>query len=321
MSYSSDVKDEISALPLKNLIEQMYELEGMLRLASEIIIEADGIKISFQTANANVARRFLNLLKNYIKCDISIASKKVNRLNQNNIYYININSMSDALLEEFGLLTNSPNTDEIVSSNETISAYLRGAFLVKGSVNSPSSSNYHLEIYTTSSEESVFIQALMNHFDLNAKITKRRDNYIIYMKALESIKDFLRIIGSVQAVFKLEEAQIERELHSNVQRKLNIEVANDSKALKSAQEQLKYIRYIEYNYQLEKLDGRLLLIMKVRKQNPEASLNELIDILKNEHGEIITKSGLNHRLQRLKELAIDLMEKKAKSWKKDSNNI
>lgn len=313
MSYSSDVKDEISALPLKNLIEQMYELEGMLRLASEIIIEADGIKISFQTANANVARRFLNLLKNYIKCDISIASKKVNRLNQNNIYYININSMSDALLEEFGLLTNSPNTDEIVSSSETIAAYLRGAFLVKGSVNSPSSSNYHLEIYTTSSEESVFIQALMNHFDLNAKITKRRDNYIIYMKALESIKDFLRIIGSVQAVFKLEEAQIERELHSNVQRKLNIEVANDSKALKSAQEQLKYIRYIEYNYQLEKLDGRLLLIMKVRKQNPEASLNELIDILKNEHGEIITKSGLNHRLQRLKEIAIDLMEKKAKS--------
>lgn len=313
MSYSSDVKDEISALPLKNLIEQMYELEGMLRLASEIIIEADGIKISFQTANANVARRFLNLLKNYIKCDISIASKKVNRLNQNNIYYININSMSDALLEEFGLLTNSPNTDEIVSSSETIAAYLRGAFLVKGSVNSPSSSNYHLEIYTTSSEESVFIQALMNHFDLNAKITKRRDNYIIYMKALESIKDFLRIIGSVQAVFKLEEAQIERELHSNVQRKLNIEVANDSKALKSAQEQLKYIRYIEYNYQLEKLDGRLLLIMKVRKQNPEASLNELIDILKNEHGEIITKSGLNHRLQRLKEIAVDLMEKKAKS--------
>ena len=321
MSYSSDVKDEISAIPLKNLIEQMYELEGMLRLASEIIIEADGIKISFQTANANVARRFLNLLKNYIKCDISIASKKVNRLNQNNIYYININSMSDALLEEFGLLTNSPNTDEIVSSSETIAAYLRGAFLVKGSVNSPSSSNYHLEIYTTSSEESVFIQALLNHFDLNAKITKRRDNYIIYMKALESIKDFLRIIGSVQAVFMLEEAQIERELHSNVQRKLNIEVANDSKALKSAQEQLKYIRYIEYNYQLEKLDGRLLLIMKVRKQNPEASLNELIDILKNEHGEIITKSGLNHRLQRLKEIAVDLMEKKAKSWKKDSNNI
>lgn len=321
MSYSSDVKDEISALPTKNLIEQMYELESMLRLASEVIIESSGIKISFQTANANVARRFLTLLKNYIKCDVSIASKKVNRLNQNNIYYININSMSDAILEEFGLLTKSPNQDEILSNSDTIAAYLRGAFLVKGSVNSPDSSNYHLEIYTTSGEESVFIQALMNHFDLNAKITKRRDNYVIYMKALESIKDFLRIIGSIQAAFKLEEAQIERELHSNVQRKLNIEVANDSKALKSAQEQLKYIRYIEYNYPLEKLDGRLLLIMKVRKQNPEASLNELIEILEVQYDEHITKSGLNHRLSRIKELALDLMEKKGEAWKKVGNNI
>ena len=153
----------------------------------------------------------------------------------------------------------------------------------------------------------------MNHFDLNAKITKRRDNYVIYMKALESIKDFLRIIGSVQSAFKLEEAQIERELHSSVQRKLNIELANDSKTLKSAAEQLKYIRFIEYNYPLEKLDGRILLIMKVRKQNPEASLNELIDILKDKHNEHITKSGLNHRLNRIKELALELMEKKANS--------
>ncbi len=313
MSFSSDVKDELSQLPLKNLIHQMYELEGMLRLSSEIIIESSGLKISFQTTNANVARRFLQLLKNYVKAEVEIVSKKVNRLNQNNIYYININSMSDALLDEFGLLTTSPNQDEILSQDENISAYLRGVFLVKGSVNSPDSSNYHLEVYTTSGDDAIFIQALMNHYDLNAKITKRRDNYVIYMKALESIKDFLRIIGSVTSAFKLEEAQIERELHSNVQRKLNIEVANDSKALKSASEQLKYIRYLEYNYPLEKLDGRLLLIMKVRKQNPEASLNELIEILKTEHDEVITKSGLNHRLNRIKEIAINLMERKAKS--------
>jgi cell division protein WhiA len=313
MSFSSDVKDELSQLPLKNLIHQMYELEGMLRLSSEIIIESSGLKISFQTTNANVARRFLQLLKNYVKAEVEIVSKKVNRLNQNNIYYININSMSDALLDEFGLLTTSPNQDEILSQDENISAYLRGVFLVKGSVNSPDSSNYHLEVYTTSGDDAIFIQALMNHYDLNAKITKRRDNYVIYMKALESIKDFLRIIGSVTSAFKLEEAQIERELHSNVQRKLNIEVANDSKALKSANEQLKYIRYLEYNYPLEKLDGRLLLIMKVRKQNPEASLNELIEILKTEHDEVITKSGLNHRLNRIKEIAMNLMERKAKS--------
>ncbi len=310
MSYSSDVKDELSVQPLKNLIEQMYELESMLRIASEVIIENNTIKISFQTANANVARRFLALLKNYIKCDVTIAQKKVSRLNQNNMYYVKINSMSDAILDEFGLLTGSKNHDEIMQTDETIKAYLRGAFLVKGSVNSPASSNYHLEIATTSGDEAVFIQALMNHFDLNAKITKRRDNYVIYMKSLEQIKDFLRLIGVVKEVFKIEEAQIERELHQNIQRKVNIEVANDSKILKSAQEQLKYIRYVEYNYPLETLDGRLLLIMKVRKMHPEASLNELIEILEKDYDEHITKSGLNHRLARIKEIALQLMEEK-----------
>ncbi len=313
MSYSSDVKDELSVQPLKNLIEQMYELESMLRIASEVIIEDSTIKISFQTANANVARRFLALLKNYIKCDVTIVQKKVSRLNQNNMYYVKINTMSDAILDEFGLLTTSKNHDEIMQSDETIKAYLRGAFLVKGSVNSPSSSNYHLEVSTTSGEEAVFIQALMNHFDLNAKITKRRDNYVIYMKSLEQIKDFLRLIGTVKEVFKIEEAQIERELHQNIQRKVNIEVANDSKILKSAQEQLKYIRYVEYNYPLETLDGRLLLIMKVRKMHPEASLNELISILEKDYDEHITKSGLNHRLARIKEIALQLMEEKAES--------
>jgi DNA-binding protein WhiA len=147
----------------------------------------------------------------------------------------------------------------------------------------------------------------MNHFDLNAKITRRRDNYVIYMKALESIKDFLRIIGSIQSAFKLEEAQIERELHSNVQRKLNIEVANDSKALKSAQEQLKYIRYIEYNYPLENIDSKLLMVMKVRKEYPEHSLSQLLDIIHDNYDDKLTKSGLNHRLRKLKEIALEHM--------------
>ncbi len=313
MSYSSDVKDELSVQPLKNLIEQMYELESMLRIASEVIIEDNTIKISFQTANANVARRFLALLKNYIKCDVEIAKKKVSRLNQNNMYYVKINTMSDAILDEFGLLTGAKNHDEIMQNEDTIKAYLRGAFLVKGSVNSPESSNYHLEISTTSGDEAVFIQALMNYFDLNAKITKRRDNYVIYMKSLDQIKDFLRLIGTIKEVFKIEEAQIEREMHQNIQRKVNIEVANDSKILKSAAEQLKYIRYVEYNYPLETLDGRLLLIMKVRKMHPEASLNELIEILEKDYDEHITKSGLNHRLSRIKEIALQLMDEKEES--------
>ena len=248
MSFSSNVKDELCQLKLSNLEIQMVELEAMLRLSSEITINVNGIGVQFQTTNPLVAKRLLALLKNYIKCDVDIASKKVNRLNQNNTYMINIKTMSDAIIEEFGLLTNSKNQSVISDNEEFRSAYLRGSFLVKGSVNSPESSNYHLEISTTNADESIFIQSLMNSYDLDAKIIKRRNLFVVYIKSIETIKDFLRIVGSQDQAFLIEESQIVREISTNIQRKINIEVANDAKSLNAAQEQLKYIRYLEYNY-------------------------------------------------------------------------
>ena len=104
MSFSSNVKDELSQLKLDNQLISMYELEAMVRLSSEIVINGNGVAVDFVTVNPLVAKRFLTLLKNYIKCDVNIASKKVNKLNQLNQYYIIVNSMSDVIIEEFGLL-------------------------------------------------------------------------------------------------------------------------------------------------------------------------------------------------------------------------
>ena len=185
MSFSSNVKDELCQLKLSNLETQMYELEAMLRLSSEITISEGGIGVLFQTTNPLVAKRLLALLKNYIKCDVSIASKKVNKLNQNNSYMIDIKSMSDAIIEEFGLLTSSKNQIIILDNEEFRSAYLRGAFLVKGSVNSPESSNYHLEICVSSENYAKWLTKLFGKYhklDLEPKFIKRRDKYVIYFK-------------------------------------------------------------------------------------------------------------------------------------------
>ncbi len=303
MSFSHDVKDEICQLPLGDVSVQMPELEALIRLASEIVLSFGGAQVSFQTTSARVARRFLSLLKNYIKCDVDLMSKRVNKLNQMNTYLVNITSMSEILMEEFSMLSESKNKDNITESDETKLAFLRGAFLAKGSVNSPEKSNYHLEIYTPREGDAIFIQSLMNSFDLNAKLTKRRNDIVIYMKELESIKAFLRLIGVSNAVFKIEEVQIEREVLQSITRSMNIEGANDAKSLKAAQEQLDYVRYLEYNYPLEKMDPKLLMVMKERKIHPEASLNELVEIINRVYGESLTKSGLNHRIRRLKELA------------------
>ena len=189
-------------------------------------------------------------------------------------------------------------------------SYLRGAFLARGSVNDPAKSAYHLEIATRSNDEAIYIQHLMNTFDLNAKMSKRRNDLIIYVKEVSKIADFLRIIGISQMVFKFEEIQVQREFKNDLNRKVNSEIANEIKTMSAAKAQLLNIQYLEYNYPLEKMDPKILLIMKVRKENPEASFKELIDILNNDYDEKITKSGLNHRFRKIKEMVDELKQAK-----------
>ena len=109
---------------------------------------------------------------------------------------------------------------------------------------------------------------------------------------------------------EFENIVIKRSLAADVNRLLNIDVANQQKTNNAAKEQLKYIKYIEMNFQLEKLDPKLLMVMKVRKDNPEASLNELVEIINEIYEDNITKSGLNHRFRKLKELALDFEARK-----------
>jgi DNA-binding protein WhiA len=143
----------------------------------------------------------------------------------------------------------------------------------------------------------------MISYGLNAKIVKRRNDFVIYLKDIEEISDFLRIIGATKTVFDIDNLVIKREYSANIQRQMNAEIANEMKTLSAAKKQIKYIHTIEYNYPLEKLDPKILLVMKVRLENAEASFNELIEILNNKYGEKITKSGLNHRFIKIKELA------------------
>ncbi|MDE7161612.1 MAG: DNA-binding protein WhiA, partial [Anaeroplasmataceae bacterium] len=171
-------------------------------------------------------------------------------------------------------------------------------------------SNYHLEITADKEIEALFIQRLMNVFNLNARIAKRRNHLIIYIKEKDRIVEFLRRIGANVTMNEFENAIIKRELSANVNRSLNTEIANQQKTNRSSVEQMEYISYLEYNYPLERLDSKLLMVMKVRKENKEASLNELVDIINETYNENITKSGLNHRLRKIKEIALDLRARK-----------
>lgn len=311
MSFASYCKDEASMIKSLESHCQMAELEALIRLNGEIVLRGGQIMITFLTSNSHVASCFMKLAKGLYNAKTSLLTKEIERFDKRQVYEVTLEGGADILVKEMDLFNDlSKNHAKYEEKECCKKSYLRGAFLARGSVNDPAKSAYHLEIAARSNDEAVFIQHLMNSFDLNAKLSKRRNDLIIYIKEVSKIADFLRIIGISQMVFKFEEIQVQREFKNDINRKVNSEIANEIKTMSAAKAQLQNIQYLEYNYPLEKMDPKILLIMKVRKDNPEASFKELIDILNNRYEEKITKSGLNHRFIKIKEMVEEL--KKAK---------
>ncbi len=308
MSFAQDCKTEVAQLPIGSNASIETELEAYLRLSSEIILRNLSFIISFESANAYVARRFLEIVKKLYNAKTTLLTHQVEKLNLGIHYNVTIDTSSDVIIKSLNLLGASLNHSKIEERDELKKAYLRAAFLAKGSINDPKKGGYHFEIATSNQEESVFIQRLLISYSLNAKIVKRRNDFVIYLKDIEEITDVLRIIGASKMVFEIENLVIKRDYKAGIQRLMNAEIANQMKTLSAAKKQVKYIHTIEYNYPLEQLDPKILLVMKVRLENPDASLNELIDILNNQYDEHITKSGLNHRFIKIKELAQEIEE-------------
>ena len=207
-------------------------------------------------------------------------------------------------MQEHGILGDKDASEFLTVSQEAQLSYLRGAFLVSGSVNDPKKAEYHLEIYSENSDTILKIQRLMNFIDMDAKITKRRKGYIVYLKDVNKIEDFLRYIGASQTVFEFEDIRIKRDFNNSINRILNCEIANEKKTIVAANSQLEDIELIE-KYHI-RLNDKLLQVIHLRKTYPDASLMELIDEYEVLYGETITKSGLNHRFKKIKDLANEL---------------
>ena len=191
----------------------------------------------------------------------------------------------------------------ILGSEEEIRAYLRGAFLSKGSINDPKTSRYHLEFLIEEKEEAHVISDLLNLFELNSKIISRDKGYMVYVKEAEKIGDFLRIISANQAVLYYEDIRIYRD-HKNMTNRLNnMEQANIEKTINTAVSQINDINLLMKVYGDDLLEDKIKEVCKYRIKYPESSLQELSEIMSNELGKNITKSGLNHRFRKIREMA------------------
>ncbi len=303
MSYTTRIKEEISTIKTTKS-ETIAELAGFIRNNSALL---NGV-IVLTTENKQTVERIRSFLQTEYEVDLKIDKKDNANFSKKELIVMSIDSKVDLILKDIGYLDDNGNYLSvppmyIVGANEEIRAYLRGVFLCSGSINDPKTSRYHMELLISTPEEAVFVQKLLNIFDLNAKILNRDKGYMIYLKEAEKISDYIRILGANNAVMYFENVRIYREQKNKTNRLNNCEQANIDRVVATATTQLEQIAIIEDTNSIDLLDDKTREALEYRKKYPETSLKELSEIISLETGKPITKSGLNHRLRKIKELS------------------
>ena len=306
MSFTTEVKSEIAANELRPCCMKA-ELSAVLQMCSTMNFTSDGVHLTIKTENPTTAKRIYKLVKERYDVTTRLSVIKKMKLKKNNIYVIRVENKAMEILKDLEIFTEkglqAHPSSRMLRKECCARAYLAGAFLAGGSVNSPNKANYHLEISTNNEGLAKFIQKLMNRFDLPAKYIKRRNQDVIYLKASDKIGDFLRYIGASDAVFTFEDSRIQRDFMNSLTRLDNCELANEMKSMAAGKKQLEDIQWIENYRGLEALPEKLQHAAYARKELPEASLLELCDYCADVYDETISKSGMKHRLAKLKEMA------------------
>ena len=299
MTFSTEVKNEITRLECSKT-ESIAELSAIVRNSAST---SDSIYINVE--NNAVARRIYKLFKDIYNITPTITIRR-RYFNKGINYILEIKKNNSKILEDLSIIDNNSTylshpREYLIDDSEDKRAYLRGLFIASGSVNDPKTSRYHLEFIVDSYEYAKYINNMLNEYNLNSRIIRREKNYMVYIKEAEKISDFLRIIKAYDGVMYFEDIRIYRD-HKNMTNRLNnCEQANMDKVFMTSSNQIKDINKLKELGLYDELDNKLKKVIDYRLKYPESSLQELSDILSSD-GEKITKSGLNHRFRKIKEL-------------------
>ena len=214
-------------------------------------------------------------------------------------------SFSSKVKEELGTISRKDFTLKGKPSKMSTKGLIREAFLQSGSISDPEKF-YHFEIVFTTFEEALQMRQLMESFDLDGKIVERKGHYVVYLKEGSQIADMLRIMEAPLALMEFENIRILKEMRNSINRQVNCEAANLGKTISAAVKQVEDIKYICSTVGLDNIPESLAETARKRLEYPEAALKELGELMDPPLG----KSGVNHRLKKLSELAEDLRSRK-----------
>lgn len=319
MSFSGDVKDELSHQISSARHCQIAEIAAIISLCGKILISVeDAYQIQIHTETIAVARKYFLLLKSTFQIVAEVSVRQNSYLKKNKTYTVTVREHENALwvLKATKLMNPQGEIQEDLSiqSNLVVQqtcckrAFIRGAFLAAGSLSAPEKF-YHFEIVCASLKKAEQLRAIMKTFQIEAKIILRKRYYVLYIKEGSQIVEILNVMEAHQALMELENVRILKEMRNSVNRKVNCETANIHKTVSAAVKQIEDITYIKNMVGFSGLTGGLEEIAQLRLEHPEATLKEL--------GSMITppvgKSGVNHRLRKLGEIAQQIREQRGDS--------
>lgn len=304
MSFASDTKKELTTLEPADCCAKA-ELSALIRMNGSLSFSNRILVVNVQTENAAIARRIYILIKRIYATEVELLVRKKMRLKKNNVYIVRLKKQSETILRDLKILGEGFTfihdiAQELIVDECCKRSYLRGAFLAGGSVNNPETSSYHLEIASLYKEHNQAPSELMNEFSLNSKFLERKNGYITYLKEAEKIADFLSVIGAHNALLKFEDVRIVRDMRNSVNRLVNCETANLNKTIGASLRQAENIRYIQETEGLDILPEKLREIAILRMEHQDLTLKELGEMVS---GNSISKSGINHRLRKIDEIA------------------
>ena len=313
MSFSSDVKEELARIISNSRHCSLAELSAIIGLNGKLYFNEknDEYTLRLTTENIGVARKYFTIIKKTFNIVTDISIKNNVYLKKTRTYTISINNHKDTrrILQATKFIDANNNVSkELLLQDKSLlmnscckRSFIRGAFISSGSISDPERF-YHLEFVSSEKEKALFLQSIIDEFRIDAKIIKRKNNFVVYIKEGESIVKILNVMEAHVALMDLENIRILKDMRNTVNRKVNCETANINKTVSAAIKQIEGINYIKDTIGLTNLSENLLEVALLRLENPDISLKELGTMLNPPIG----KSGVNHRLRKICDIADSL---------------
>jgi len=307
VSFTAEVKDELSRVEPSRGCCSRAQLAALVRIEGTLHFSGkDRYRLEIATETASVARTVIKLLHGVydLKTELTVRRSVLHKTNN---YLITVPSQAKlpAALRELGILGEdgfSLGIDPTLVKRDCCAiAYLRGAFLGGGFVADPHG-DFHFELTAESEQLAEDLVALMQRFEIEARVAQRRGTYAVYLKGAEPIITFLALVGAHRALLRTEDVRIVKSMRNDVNRLVNAEIANQAKTAEAALGQIEAIELIDATRGLDSLPPALQELARIRTENPEVSLREL--------GELadppLSKSAVYHRVRRIEEMAEEI---------------